>query len=114
MALVLLAVTACGGADKRAPTREDVATIAGSLSDIVYQCQSVAAGFVAGVDSASITKDVDALLQVAHAVRPDAMFAVGALHTTLRKELGLARANLTGGGCAAAQARRLSGALAGR
>jgi hypothetical protein len=74
----------------------------------------VAAGFVASVDGPSIRRDVDALLRIARTVRPDAAFAVGALHTTLHKELGLARANLQGGGCAAAQARRLSGALAGR
>ena len=113
MGLVLLAVTGCGGAAKRAPTRQDVATIAASLSDIVYQCQSVAAGFVASVDDAWIKKDVDALLQVSRRVRADARFAAGALHSTLHKELGLARANLQGGGCAAAQARRLSGAVAG-
>jgi hypothetical protein len=110
-ALACVAVTACGGASKRAPVPQDVATIAGSLSDIAYQCQSVAAGYVAGVDGASIRKDVDALLRVSRRVQPDARFSVGALHTTLHSELALARANLEGQGCAPGQARRLAGAV---
>jgi hypothetical protein len=103
-----LAATACGATAKQAPSRQDVATVAESLSDIAYQCQSVAAGYVASVDSASIKADVNALLRVSDRVRRDAKFAVGALRTTLRKELELAQANLQGGACAPAQAQRLA------
>jgi hypothetical protein len=103
-----LAATACGSKAKPAPSRQDVATVAQSVSDIAYQCQSVAAGYVAGVDSASIKTDVNALLRVWGRARPDANFDVGALHTTLRKEVELAQANLQGGACATAQAQRLA------
>jgi hypothetical protein len=113
---ICLAATACGGAPKQAPTKHDVATIAASLSDIVFQCQSVAAGYVASADSASIRRDVDALLGAYHRVRPDAPFAVGApprvtRHTTLRKELSLAQRNLSNAGCSPAQARRIATAV---
>jgi hypothetical protein len=66
---------------------------------------------VAGVDGASIRKDVDALLRVSRRVQPDARFSVGALHTTLHSELALAQANLEGQGCGPGQARRLAGAV---
>lgn len=92
----------------RAPTHQDVAAIAGALSDIVYQCQSLSAGFVASVDAPSIRRDVDGLLRIYDAVRPDARITIGALHTTPRKELTLAQANLQGGDCAPAQAHRLA------
>jgi hypothetical protein len=105
---ICLAATACGSEAKQAPSRQEVATVAQSVSDIAYQCQSVAAGFVAGVDSASIKADVSALLRVWRRARPDAKFSVGAQHTTLRKELELAQANLQGGACATAQAQRLA------
>jgi hypothetical protein len=110
-ALAAFVVAACGGAAKAPPNRQDVATIAASVSDIAYQCQAVAAGYVAGVDGASIRKDVTALLRVSRRVRPDAPFSVGALRTTLHSELALAQANLEGQGCAAGQARRLAGAV---
>lgn len=105
---ICLAATACGSKAKQAPSSQDVATVAQSVSDIAYQCQSVAAGYVAGVDGASIRADVNALLRVWGTARPDAKFTVGALHTTLRKEVELAQANLQGGACATAQAQRLA------
>jgi hypothetical protein len=111
--VVCLAVAACGGVAKRAPTTQDVATIAASLSDIAYQCQSVAAGYVASVDGPSIRRDVDALLRVSRRVQPDARFTFGALHTTLQRELVLAQANLQGQSCDGAQARRLSDVAGG-
>ena len=85
-----------------------MAAIATALSDVVYQCQSVAAGFVANVDATSIRRDVDTLLSVYRGVRKDARITIGTRDTTPRQELALAIANLQGGDCAAAQARRLA------
>jgi hypothetical protein len=76
------------------------------VSDIVYQCQSVAAGLVAGVDGPSIRHDVTMLLRVYRGVRPEARIAIGPGRTTPRRELTVAQANLEAG-CAVAQARRL-------
>jgi hypothetical protein len=111
LGVICFGATACGGGSSpatRAPTQQDVAGIAGALSDIVYQCQSVAAGFVAAADATSIGRDVDMLLRTYREVRPDAPITIGSLHTTPRRELALAQANLEGGGCAAAQGRRLA------
>jgi hypothetical protein len=106
---ICLTATACGATEpvRRTPTKQDVATIAQTLSDIVYQCQSVAAGFVAGADPAAIKGDVDALLRTYRRVRPDARLTIGPLHTTPRKELALAQANLQMAGCAPAEGREV-------
>lgn len=85
------------------------------MSDILYQCQSVAAGFVASADAVSVRRDVEVLVAAYHRVRPDAPFVVrGAsgieVRTTLRRQIALAAANLQNGGCAPAQARRLAAA----
>jgi hypothetical protein len=109
-------LTACGGGGsaappKHAPTQRDVSAVAAAMSDIVLQCQSVQAGLVAAVDQRAVRNDVDALLGVYRRVRPDARLTIGPLHTTPRRELALARANLQGGGCSAAAARRVAAAL---
>jgi hypothetical protein len=112
VAAACLAVTACGGASgpaRRPPTGHDVAVIAQAMSDVVYQCQSVAVGLTANPDAAAIRRDVDALLGAYRRVQPDAKLTIGPLHTTLRRELGLARANLQAG-CATGAARRLADA----
>jgi hypothetical protein len=108
---------ACGGAaSKPPPTHHDVARIVAAMSDIVYQCQSVAAGFVAAADQPALRQDVDALLSAFRRVRGDAPFAIGATsgqgqRTTLRKQLTLAEGNLTDGGCSPGQARRIASAV---
>jgi hypothetical protein len=87
--------------------------IAGAMSDIVLQCQSVQAGLTESVDATAIGHDVDALLRVYRHVRADAQLTIGQLHTTPRRELELARANLQGGGCSPHAAKRLASALRG-
>ena len=112
-----VAAAACGGGSseppKRPPTSRDVAAIAGAMSDIVLQCQSVQAGLTERVDATEIGRDVDSLLHVYRRVRPDVKLTIGPLHTTPRHELELARANLQGGGCSPRAAQRLAGALRG-
>jgi hypothetical protein len=113
VAAACLAATACGGGSparpKRAPSSGDVNAIARAMSDIVLQ--SMQAGLTEGVDARTIRRDVDALVGVYRRVRPDAKVTIGPLHTTPRRELELARANLQGGGCSTAAARRLASAL---
>jgi hypothetical protein len=113
LSVIGLTATGCGGSQpvRRAPSHEDVATIGRALTDIVYQCQSGAAGFVASVDAASIDHDVDVLLRTYRRVRPSTPITIGVLHTTPRRELALASANLQMASCATGQARRLIGAV---
>jgi hypothetical protein len=86
------------------------------MSDLVYQCQSVAAGYVASADEASLRRDVGALLGAYRAVRADAPFKINAangqgVRTTLRMQLTLAEANLADGGCSPAQAKRIAASV---
>jgi hypothetical protein len=111
-----LGATACGGGSssqppRRPPTAHDLAAIAGAVSNIVYECQSVQAGLTANVDAAAIGGDVHTLVRVYRRVVPDAKVTIGRLHTTPRRELQLAQANLEGGGCSEGAARRLTNAM---
>ena len=93
---------------------EDIAAIGSSMGDIVFQCQSVSAGFIEQPDRAQLTRDVDVLLGTFERVSGDAPFKVGAAtgprrNTSVRGELRLARDTLST--CEPRQARRLDVAL---
>ncbi|HWG61989.1 MAG TPA: hypothetical protein VG253_09790 [Streptosporangiaceae bacterium] len=88
-----------------------MSTVEAAMVDITSQCQSSAA-LVATAGTASLTRDVNALLSTYRSVRPDARLSIGALHTTLRRELGVAQADLQD--CAPQQARRLAAATENR
>jgi len=106
--------TGCGGgSSKRAPSERDVTVIGTSVSDVVYQCQSAAAGFVAGPDRAALKRDVDGLVDVAGRVQADARFRLSARAagtTTLRDQVALAVRSLRAE-CSPQQAARLAGAV---
>jgi hypothetical protein len=85
-----------------------VATIEAAMVDITNQCQSSAA-VVATADTASLRRDVNALLRTYRIVQPDASLSIGALRTTPRRELEVAQVDLRYG-CAPQQARRLAAA----
>lgn len=113
---VCLTLAGCGSTPRRNPTQRDVATIGAAVSDIVYQCQSVAAGFIAAPDPGSLKHDVNSLLKVDQDVRANATFQVGSAvgirrKTTLSKEVGLAARNLMNANCAPAEAKRLEPVL---
>jgi hypothetical protein len=117
-AAACLALAACGGGSSRKPPSEaDVAAISRSVSDIVYQCQSVATGFVAAPDAATIKRDVNSLVSANERVQADASFVLGSQSplrrkTTLSKEIALAAHNLQLGDCSPAQAKRLQAEVA--
>ena len=109
--LMAAGLAACGAQPKPAPGPKDVARIGSSMGDIVYQCGSFAAGYIAEPDRKQLGRDVDALLGAFARVRPDTHFNVGAKpgptrRTTVRGELELARRTLAT--CEPAQARRLT------
>jgi hypothetical protein len=111
-------VSGCGGVSKQPPTQQDAAAVSAAVSDIVFQCQSVAAGFVASADSHSLQHDVNMLLSTYRRVQPNASLAIpsssgSTFSTTLGKEMSLAEENLAPATCAPSQARRLQAALGG-
>jgi hypothetical protein len=82
-----------GGSSKREPNERDVAVIAASVSDVVYQCQAAAAGFIAGPDRKALKRDVDRLVDVAGHVEADALFRASrrsSRTTTLREQAAVA------------------------
>jgi hypothetical protein len=111
-----VAIAACGSDPKPPPKRDDIAAIGSSVGDIVYQCQSVDAGFIAEPDTAQLRRDVNALLAAVDRVDPDAEYKAGAApgptrRTSVRGELRLARRILKK--CDPALAKRLDAAIKG-
>lgn len=105
----------CGGAagtSKRNPTPRDVAVIGAAVSDVVYQCQAAAAGYIAAPDRAAVKRDVDRLVDVVAEVEADARFRFPgrAQATTLRAQAQQAARSLRAD-CAPEQAKRLDDAL---
>ena len=104
----------CGSEAKPAPAPRDIAAVGSSVGDIVYQCQSVAAGFIDAPDRAQLTRDVDVLLRTFERVSGDARFKVGTApgptrRTSVLGEVRLARSELSA--CQPGLARRLDAAL---
>ena len=100
-----------GGSSKREPNERDVAVVAASVSDVVYQCQAAAAGFIAGPDRQALTRDVDRLVDVAGRVEADARFRASrrsSATTTLRDQVAVAVRSLRAD-CSPQQAKRLEG-----
>jgi hypothetical protein len=102
-----------GGSSERQPGERDVAVIAASVSDLVYQCQSAAAGFTAGPDREALRRDVDRLVDVAARVQADARFRASSRAsetTTFREQVAVAVRSLRAK-CSPQQAERLAGAV---
>jgi hypothetical protein len=108
---VLSAGVACGGDSKAEPAPEDVDAVATAVADIVYQCGTYTSGHVAAPDGEALERDVDALVEAAGRLQPDASFVVGAdpgipRTTSLREELRFG-ARVLDDGCLPEQAERL-------
>jgi hypothetical protein len=102
-----------GGSSKREPNERDVAVIAASVADVVYQCQAAAAGFIAGPDRKALTRDVDRLVDVAGRVKADARFRASSRSsatTTLRDQVAVAVRSLRAE-CSPQLAERLEGVV---
>jgi hypothetical protein len=111
-----VAIAACGSDPKPPPKPDDIAAIGSSVGDIVYQCQSVEAGFIAEPDDGQLRRDVKVLLTAADRVDPDAEYKAGAApgptrRTSVRGELRLARRILKK--CDPALAKRLDAGVEG-
>jgi hypothetical protein len=114
--LAVGALAGCGSDPKPPPGQKDIAQVGRAVSDVVYECQSAAAGYVAGPDRAGLERDVKALLAAFGRVDPDARYTLGTApgptrRTTVRGELRLARRTLAT--CDRGLARRLDNAGGG-
>lgn len=95
--------TADAAATTRAePTAEDVAAIGAAVSEVVAQCQAVAAGFVEEPERDTLEREVAVLADAAGRFDASTPFTVGgttevAGPTTLRAQLDLAARHLQGG-----------------
>ena len=112
--IVAAAFGSCGGDPDPPPGPKDIAQVGSSLGDIVFQCESVAAGFIAAPERALLTRDVDTLIAVFDRVNPDSGYTAGAepgptRRTSVRDELRLARRTLTA--CEPRLAKRLDAAV---
>jgi hypothetical protein len=104
----------CGGEERVEPSQRDVVMVARSIDDIVFQCRSAAAGFIAGPDARTLRRNVDTLVRTYERVRPDAAIYVEGLPGQLRKttvgeQMRFALRRLRR--CAPSQAARVRGAL---
>jgi hypothetical protein len=103
-------LAACDGDQPKVePDRRDIDRLMTAVSDIVTQCQAVEAGYVSKVDTGSVTRDVDHLVDAAERLRAEARFATATGASTVGRQVRLALRRLQG--CAPAQGARLAEAL---
>jgi hypothetical protein len=112
-ACICVVAVGCGEDPKVEPSQRDVEAIATSVGDVVYQCRSVASGFIESPDGSQLKRDVDILLDMHSRVDPDATFDLpGQGATSLRDQLRLVDRQLEDG-CSREQAERLQEAVDG-
>jgi hypothetical protein len=117
----LLAAPGCSGdGEKPPPGGNEVDTILAATSNIVFQCRAAERGF-ATLDAEALARDVDALVEAAGNVDPEAAFRrpqsletdepIADDETSLRAQAELAIARLEDETCSPEDAERLRDAL---
>ena len=102
---------ACDGDEpKVTPDQRDAARIGAAVTDVVYQCLEVEAGYTDRVDARQVDRDVDYLVRAWDRLRPDARFRTATGGTTLREQSKTAVRRLEAG-CAPKKAMRLEQAM---
>ena len=125
--VALLTAPGCtGDGEKPPPGANDVDTILAATSNIVFQCRAVERGF-ATLDEEALGRDVDALVEAAEEIDPEATFRrpqplepdeplgdeeeVVDPETSLRDQAELAIARLEAESCSPEEAERLRDAI---
>jgi hypothetical protein len=104
-------VGACNGDQPKVnPDQRDVNRVMAAVSEVVYQCLAVEAGYTDRLESKSVGRDVDYLVDAWARLRPDAHFRTATGMTTLRRQSNVAARRLERG-CAPRQADRLREAM---
>jgi hypothetical protein len=101
----------CGGDEpKVTPDRRDANRIVAAVSDVVYQCLAVEAGYTNRVEARRVDRDVDYLVRAWDRLRPDSRFRTTTGGTTLRRQSRVAVSRLEAG-CVPKEAARLEQAM---
>jgi hypothetical protein len=104
-------IGACDGdPPKVTPQPRDVNRIVAAVSDLVYQCLAVEAGYTNRLERRSVERDVDVLLDGWTRLRADSRFRTATGTTTLRRQAKIAVRRLDQD-CAPKQAARLREAM---
>jgi hypothetical protein len=106
-------LVACDGDEPKVePSQGDVDRLLAAVSNVVYQCGAVQAGFVDRIDARVVKRDVDFVVDAWDRLRPDARFRTPTGTSTLRRGSRVLIRRL-GDGCAPKQADRLREAMEG-
>lgn len=100
-----------GDPPKVPPDRRDVSRLVTAVSDVVYQCLAVEAGYSNRLDARAVERDVEFLVDAWGRLRADSRFRIETGTTTLRRQSRVAYRRLDRG-CAPRQAARLQEAMA--
>jgi hypothetical protein len=102
---------ACDGDEpKVTPDQRDANRVVAAVSDVLYQCLAVEAGYTDRVEARQVARDVDYLVRAWDRLRPDSRFRTPTGSTTLRRQSRVAVRRLEGG-CAPKEAARLEQAM---
>lgn len=99
-----------GDQPKVTPDQRDVNRLLAAVSDVVYQCQAVEAGYTNRLDARSVERDVEFLVDAWGRLRADSRFRTATGTTTLRQQSRVAVRRLDEG-CAPRKAARLQEAM---
>jgi hypothetical protein len=99
-----------GDEPKVAPDQRDATRVVAAVSDVVYQCSSVEAGYTDRVEVRQVERDVDTLVRAWDRLRPDSPFRTATGRTTLRRQASVAVRRLEEG-CVPKEATRLRKAM---
>jgi hypothetical protein len=99
-----------GDEPKVPPDQRDAARVVAAVSDVLYQCLAVEAGYTDRVEARQLERDVDYLVHAWDRLRADARFRTATGSTTLRLQARVAVRRLEEG-CASKEAARLEEAM---
>lgn len=104
-------VGACNGDEPKVPPdQRDVNRLVAAVSDVVYQCLAVEAGYTDRLEARSVERDVDILVDAWGRLRADSRFRTATGTSTLRQQTKITLRRLEHE-CAPEQAARLRVAM---
>jgi hypothetical protein len=102
---------ACDGDQpKVTPDQRDATRVVAVVSDVLYQCLAVEAGYTDRLEARQVGRDVDYLVRAWDRLRADSPFRTATGSTTLRRQSRVAVRRLEEG-CAPKEAARLEEAI---
>lgn len=99
-----------GDEPKVTPDQRDATRVVAAVSDVLYQCLAVEAGYTDRVEARRVGRDVDYLVRAWDRLRADSRLRTATGSTTLRRQSRVAVRRLEEG-CAPKEAARLEEAM---